>query len=120
MEGGEPGVALDVALVVEGHPAPLEQRGGAVQVLHLEHGGRPPGRHRAAVHRAMQRQPPPGHVELRPLRPFPTDQPQAQDRRRRVNDLLAILSLIDSLAQRFFESQRGLRAAVNLLAQKDE
>src|SRR5438132_6616139 len=26
------------------------------------------------------------------------DQPQAQDRRRRVNDLLAILSLIDSLA----------------------
>src|SRR5438128_8086119 len=48
------------------------------------------------------------------------DQPQAQDRRRRVNDLLAILSLIDSLAQRFFESQRGLRAAVDLLAQKDE
>src|SRR5215510_5272819 len=29
------------------------------------------------------------------------DQPQAQDRRRRVNDLLSILSLIDSLAQRF-------------------
>src|SRR5437868_13165424 len=48
------------------------------------------------------------------------DQPQAQDRRRRVNDLLAILSLIDSLAQRFFESQRGLRAAVDLLVQKDE
>src|SRR4051794_37398795 len=48
------------------------------------------------------------------------DQPQAQDRRRRVNDLLAILSLIDGLAQRFFESQRGLRAAVDLLVQKDE
>ena len=48
------------------------------------------------------------------------DLPQAQDRRRRVNDLLAILTLIDSLAQRFFESQRGLRAAVDLLAQKDE
>jgi DNA-binding transcriptional regulator GbsR (MarR family) len=48
------------------------------------------------------------------------DQPQAQDRRRRVNDLLAILSLIDSLAQRFFESQRGLRAAVDLLVQNDE
>jgi HTH-type transcriptional regulator, glycine betaine synthesis regulator len=48
------------------------------------------------------------------------DQPQAQDRRRRVNDLLSILSLIDGLAQRFFESQRGLRAAVDLLAQKDE
>ena len=46
--------------------------------------------------------------------------PQAQDRRRRVNDLLAILSLIDNLAQRFFESQRGLRAAVDLLAQQDE
>src|SRR3954453_21726272 len=36
------------------------------------------------------------------------DQPQAQDRRRRVNDLLSILSLIEGLAQRFFESQRGL------------
>jgi len=48
------------------------------------------------------------------------DKPQAQDRRRRVNDLLSILSLIDGLAQRFFESQRGLRAAVDLLAQKDE
>ena len=48
------------------------------------------------------------------------DQPQAQDHRRRVNDLLTILSLIDSLAQRFFESQRGLRAAVDLLVQKDE
>src|SRR6266487_219704 len=48
------------------------------------------------------------------------DQPQAQDHRRRVNDLLAILSLIDGLAQRFFESQRGLRAAVDLLVQKDE
>src|SRR5215831_7651710 len=48
------------------------------------------------------------------------DLPQAQDRRRRVNDLLAILSLIEGLAQRFFESQRGLRAAVDLLAQKDE
>src|SRR5262245_3125065 len=48
------------------------------------------------------------------------DQPQAQDRRRRVNDLYSILSLIESLAQRFFESQRGLRAAVDLLAQKDE
>ena len=48
------------------------------------------------------------------------DGPQAQDRRRRVNDLLSILSLIDGLAQRFFESQRGLRAAVDLLAQTDE
>ena len=48
------------------------------------------------------------------------DGPQAQDRRRRVNDLLSILSLIDGLAQRFFESQCGLRAAVDLLAQGEE
>ncbi len=48
------------------------------------------------------------------------DAPPAQDRRRRVNDLLSILSLIDGLAQRFFESQRGLRAAVDLLAQRDD
>ena len=49
-----------------------------------------------------------------------SDAPAARERRRRVNDLLSILSLVDSLAQRFFESQRGLRAAVNLLAQQDE
>jgi HTH-type transcriptional regulator, glycine betaine synthesis regulator len=48
------------------------------------------------------------------------DQPQAQDRRRRVNDLLSVLSLLDSLAQRFFESQRGLRTAFDLLAQGEE
>jgi DNA-binding transcriptional regulator GbsR (MarR family) len=44
---------------------------------------------------------------------------QAADRRRRVNDLLSFLSLMDSLAQRFFESQRGLRAAVALLEQEE-
>ena len=48
------------------------------------------------------------------------DTPAAQERRRRVTELLSILSLVDSLAQRFFDSQRGLRAAVNLLAQQDE
>jgi HTH-type transcriptional regulator, glycine betaine synthesis regulator len=48
------------------------------------------------------------------------DQPQAQERRRRVNDLLSILSLLDGLAQRFFESQRGLRAALDLLAREEE
>jgi DNA-binding transcriptional regulator GbsR (MarR family) len=37
------------------------------------------------------------------------------ERRRRVHDLLAFLTLVDSLAQRFFESHRGLREAVNLL-----
>jgi HTH-type transcriptional regulator, glycine betaine synthesis regulator len=48
------------------------------------------------------------------------DNPQAADRRRRVNDLLSFLTLMDSLAQRFFESHRGLRAAVELLEQKDK
>src|SRR4051812_21518212 len=37
------------------------------------------------------------------------------ERRRRVHDLLAFLTLVDGLAQRFFESHRGLREAVNLL-----
>src|SRR5262245_47828634 len=46
--------------------------------------------------------------------------PAARRRRRRVGDLLSILSLIDSLAQRFFESQRGLRSAIDLLAGKDD
>jgi DNA-binding transcriptional regulator GbsR (MarR family) len=48
------------------------------------------------------------------------DVPQAADRRRRVNDLLSFLTLMDSLAQRFFESHRGLRAAVELLEQKEK
>jgi DNA-binding transcriptional regulator GbsR (MarR family) len=43
---------------------------------------------------------------------------EARERFRRVNDLYSFLSLMDSLAQRFFESHRGLRAAVELLAQK--
>ena len=42
----------------------------------------------------------------------------AEERRKRVNDLLAFLTLVDGLAQRFFESHRGLRAAVELLAQE--
>jgi DNA-binding transcriptional regulator GbsR (MarR family) len=46
--------------------------------------------------------------------------PQAEDRRRRVHDLLAFLTLVDGLAQRFFESHRGLRAAVELLANKED
>jgi HTH-type transcriptional regulator, glycine betaine synthesis regulator len=48
------------------------------------------------------------------------ENPQAADRRRRVSDLLSFLTLMDSLAQRFFESHRGLRAAVELLEQKEE
>src|ERR1700731_736100 len=45
---------------------------------------------------------------------------QAEGRRRRVADLLSFLTMVDRLAQRFFESQRGLRAAVELLAQNDD
>ncbi|MGH7173573.1 MAG: GbsR/MarR family transcriptional regulator [Gemmataceae bacterium] len=45
---------------------------------------------------------------------------QTADRRRRVNDLLSFLTLMDGLAQRFFESHRGLRAAVDLLEQKEK
>jgi DNA-binding transcriptional regulator GbsR (MarR family) len=39
-----------------------------------------------------------------------------QDRLRRINDLLKFVSLMDGLAQRFFQSQRELRAAFDLLA----
>jgi DNA-binding transcriptional regulator GbsR (MarR family) len=44
-------------------------------------------------------------------------EPEAESRLRRVSDLLAFLTLMDSLAQRFFETHRGLREAVELLAQ---
>ena len=40
---------------------------------------------------------------------------RADERRARVHDLLAFLTLVDGLAQRFFESRRGLREAVDLL-----
>jgi DNA-binding transcriptional regulator GbsR (MarR family) len=46
------------------------------------------------------------------------DEPAARERSGRVNDLLTFLTLVDSLAQRFFETHRGLRAAVELLAKK--
>jgi HTH-type transcriptional regulator, glycine betaine synthesis regulator len=46
-------------------------------------------------------------------------QPAVQDRLRRISDLLKFVALMDSLAQRFFESQRGLRAAFDLLAQDE-
>ncbi len=42
----------------------------------------------------------------------------AQEHFRRVNELLKFLSMVESLAQRFFESHRGLREAVELLAQE--
>ena len=47
-------------------------------------------------------------------------QPAARERSKRVNDLLTFLTLVDSLAQRFFETHRGLRTAVELLAKKEE
>ena len=48
------------------------------------------------------------------------DDDRVQEQRRRVQDLLSLLSLMDTLSQRFFDSHRGLRAALELLAQKDE
>jgi DNA-binding transcriptional regulator GbsR (MarR family) len=47
------------------------------------------------------------------------DNSAAQERFRRINELLKFLTLMESLAQRFFESHRGLRAAVELLAQEE-
>jgi DNA-binding transcriptional regulator GbsR (MarR family) len=44
----------------------------------------------------------------------------ASERRRRIGDLLSFLSLMDGLAQRFFEGRRGLREAVDLLARPGE
>jgi DNA-binding transcriptional regulator GbsR (MarR family) len=46
-------------------------------------------------------------------------EPAARERLRRVNDLYSFLSLMDNLAQRFFESTRGLRDAVDRLAQEE-
>jgi DNA-binding transcriptional regulator GbsR (MarR family) len=44
----------------------------------------------------------------------------AQQRFGRVNELLKLLSLLDSLAQRFFESHKGLRQAVEILVQEED
>jgi DNA-binding transcriptional regulator GbsR (MarR family) len=48
------------------------------------------------------------------------DRPETEERRRRVNDLFVLLSRMDGLAQRFFESQRGLRTAFEMLTQEPE
>lgn len=42
------------------------------------------------------------------------------ERRGRVEDLVAFLSLMDLLAQRFFESNKSLRAALDLLTREPE
>jgi DNA-binding transcriptional regulator GbsR (MarR family) len=41
---------------------------------------------------------------------------EVQARAKRINDLLKFLTMMDSLAQRFFESHKSLRAAIELLA----
>ena len=41
-------------------------------------------------------------------------------RLHRINDLLKFLTLVDSLAERFFESHSGLREAMELLTQTEE
>jgi DNA-binding transcriptional regulator GbsR (MarR family) len=46
------------------------------------------------------------------------DEP-AQKRFQRVNELWKLLTLVDNLALRFFESHKGLREAVELLTQDD-
>jgi DNA-binding transcriptional regulator GbsR (MarR family) len=43
----------------------------------------------------------------------------AVERARRINELLNFLTLMEKLAHRVFQSHRGLRAAVELLAQTD-
>jgi DNA-binding transcriptional regulator GbsR (MarR family) len=42
-----------------------------------------------------------------------------QKRFQRINDLLKLLTTLDSLAQRFFESHKGLREAVEMLASEE-
>jgi DNA-binding transcriptional regulator GbsR (MarR family) len=44
------------------------------------------------------------------------DDSRAREARRRVEDFLSLLTLLDGLAQRFFESHKSLRAAVEELA----
>lgn len=43
--------------------------------------------------------------------------PQTKEHARRVEDMFTFLSLVEELAQRFFDTNRGLRDAVELLAQ---
>jgi DNA-binding transcriptional regulator GbsR (MarR family) len=45
------------------------------------------------------------------------EEPDVLDRAQRIDDLLSLLTLMDGLAQRFFEANRGLKEAVELLAQ---
>jgi DNA-binding transcriptional regulator GbsR (MarR family) len=49
-----------------------------------------------------------------------SDREPARARFQRVNELLKFLTLVDGLGQRFFESHRSLREAIQLLAQDEE
>jgi DNA-binding transcriptional regulator GbsR (MarR family) len=44
------------------------------------------------------------------------DAADVRERARRINDMVKFLTLMDSLSQRFFESHKSLRAAVELLS----
>jgi hypothetical protein len=44
---------------------------------------------------------------------------KVRERMQRINDLYSFLTLVDGLAQRFFESHRSLREAVGLLSGKE-
>lgn len=57
--------------------------------------------------------------ELSPDASEPARAPEAEERLRRVTDLMDFLTLMERLAQRFFDSNEGLRQAVDLLAEKD-
>lgn len=43
------------------------------------------------------------------------EEPDIADRRRRINELLSLLTLMDTLATRFFEAHRGLKQALEKL-----
>ena len=47
------------------------------------------------------------------------EQDAAHQRFQRINDLLKLLTMLDSLSQRFFESHKGLREAVEMLASEE-
>jgi DNA-binding transcriptional regulator GbsR (MarR family) len=48
-----------------------------------------------------------------------TEDSQVVERRRRIHDLLTFLTLVDALSQRFFESNRSLRTAMELLSSEE-
>jgi DNA-binding transcriptional regulator GbsR (MarR family) len=47
------------------------------------------------------------------------EQSDIADRRRRIGELLSLLTLMDTLATRFFEAHRGLQSALEKLAEEE-